>query len=174
MDGDSAVGSRVRTLVSGVRVGKFVSVGVVGAACDTAVLVVLTEGLGVLPEVGTLAGIETAILVMFLLNERWTFADQGDADRGSVFARLERSHVVRAGGVATQFLVFVLLYRVFFVPVALGDLGVWRALAAALGADGLLAGLDLWLLVSKGSGIAVGMVVNYVFESLFTWQVHLE
>ncbi|MFC7195664.1 hypothetical protein ACFQL4_15245 [Halosimplex aquaticum] len=34
--------------------------------------------------------------------------------------------------------------------------------------------LDLWLLVAKGTGVAVGMVVNYVFESLFTWQVHEE
>jgi putative flippase GtrA len=140
-------------LRSRVRFGKFVSVGVVGAVCDTTVLVVLTEVFGVLPELATLAGIETAILVMFAVNERWTFAGQGRGDARSLFRRALRSHGVRAAGSTTQFLVFVALFRGLSVTVT-------------------LQGLDVWLLVAKAGGIGVGMVVNYVFESLFTWQVH--
>lgn len=33
-----------------------------------------------------------------------------------------------------------------------------------------LAGLDVWLLVAKGGGILLGTVLNYVFETLFTWR----
>ncbi|MFT4949520.1 MAG: putative flippase GtrA [Natronomonas sp.] len=146
--------SLVDALRSRVRFGKFVSVGAVGAVCDTTVLVTLTQ-VGVLPEVATLVGIETAILVMFAVNESWTFADHGAGDGRSLLGRLARSHGVRAAGSLTQFVVFVAIFRGGSVTV-------------------LLAGLNLWLLVAKSGGIAVGMLVNYVFESLFTWQVHRE
>ena len=147
--------NRLDALRSRLRFGKFVSVGVIGAVADTTVLVILSEILGVLPEIATLAGIETAILLMFAINERWTFADQGRSDARSLGGRLVRSHGVRAAGSLTQFVVFVAVFRGFEVAV-------------------LVAGFDLWLVVAKGSGIAVGMMVNYVFESLFTWQVHVE
>lgn len=143
--------TRLSALYSRVRFGQFVSVGVVGAACDTAMLVALTR-VGVVPEVATLVGIETAILVMFAVNERWTFADQG-GDGRRVFGRLARSHGVRAAGSLTQFVVFVAVFRGVAVSVP-------------------VYGLNLWLLVAKGGGIGVGMLVNYVFESLFTWRVH--
>jgi len=163
---------RLSAIASGTRFGMFVSVGVFGAACDTVVLVVLTEVLGVLAEVATLAGIETAVLVMFLVNEYWTFADEGAADRGSFLARLKRSHVVRAAGVTTQFVVFVAVYRGLSRDILLGDVGPWVALTRAVGVGPLAPELDVWLLVAKGGGIAIGMLVNYVFESLFTWRVH--
>ena len=166
---------RIDELVSGVRFGKFVSVGVVGAVFDTAVLVTLTEGLGVVPEVATLVGIETAILVMFAINERWTFAEEGEEDRRSLLGRLKRSHVVRVVGSLTQFVVFVFVYRVLFVPLALGDLGALSAVGGVLGVSlAGLAGFDLWLLVAKGTGIGIGMLVNYVAESLFTWRVGVD
>jgi putative flippase GtrA len=60
---------------------------------------------------------------------------------------------VRAAGSTTQFLVFVAVFR-------------------GVSVTALVAGVNLWLLVAKGAGIGVGMVVNYVFESLFTWEVH--
>ncbi len=147
--------SRVGALRSRIRFGKFVSVGAVGAVCDTTVLVVLTEAFGVLPEIATLVGIETAILVMFAINERWTFAGEGRGDRRSLVGRAARSHGVRAAGSLTQFLVFVLVFRGMSVSLS-------------------LAGIDAWLVVAKGIGIGVGMVVNYVCESLFTWQVHVD
>ena len=148
-------GGRLSALNSRLRFGKFVSVGVLGAACDTAVLLFLVEAVGVLEEVAVVAGIETAIIVMFLINDNWTFAGEGDGNRRSWFGRLARSHAVRSGGSITQFLVIVVIYRLLFVSVE-------------------VAGIDVWLLVAKGCGIALGMVINYVFESLFTWQVHTD
>ena len=170
MSDGTALGDRARSLLSGARFGKFVSVGAVGAVCDTVVLVTLKQVVGAPPELAWLAGVETAIIVMFLINENWTFAGHGTDDRASFLRRLGRSHVVRAGGVTTQFVIFEGVYRLLFRDVLLGDIGLWVALTGGFGVP--LAGLDVWLLVAKGLGVGVGMVVNYVFESLFTWRVH--
>lgn len=161
-----------REILSGIRFGKFVSVGAIGAVCDTSVLLVLTEVMGVLPEIATLIGIETAILVMFLINEHWTFADERVHGRQPFLGRLKRSHIVRAGGSLTQFIVFVIVYRVFFVPLVVGDIGILTAVTGMIGiSSGGLSGIDLWLVIAKASGIGIGMLVNYVAESLFTWRV---
>jgi len=170
-DGDGTAESRLSSLASGTRFGKFASVGVVGVVCDTAVLVVLSDVVGVSANLAWLAGVETAILVMFLVNENWTFADHASGQE-SLFARLKRSHLVRVGGVTTQFAIWWTVYHPLGVDLTLGDVSVLAAAAGVVGLESLLSGLDLWLLVAKGSGVAVGMVVNYVFESLFTWQVH--
>jgi|AntRauMinimDraft_4_1070384.scaffolds.fasta_scaffold00133_42 putative flippase GtrA len=151
----AAVPARFEALVSGVRFGQFVSVGAIGAVFDVTTLVLLTELAGLSAAVANVASIETAILVMFTVNERWTFADEGDDDGRSLARRLARSHVVRAGGSTLQYVLFV---AVFY--------GVTVELAVA--------GVDLWLVAVKGGAIAVAMLVNYVFESIFTWQVHLE
>ena len=145
----------VSALRSRVRFGKFVSVGLVGAAFDTAVLVLLAEVFGVLEEIALLVGIEVAILVMFLLNDNWTFAREGRTGRRSLIHRLAKSHAVRSGGIVTQFVVFVVVYRLLDLSVVVG-------------------GFEVWLLVAKGAGIGCGMLVNYTFESLFTWRVHVD
>jgi putative flippase GtrA len=145
--------SRVDALRSRERVGKFVSVGAVGFAADLSVSTLLNEW-GVLPapELAVAVGIEVAIVVMFVLNDRWTFPEAGRDARGPILRRLARSHIVRVGGIATQLAVFALVYR--GLPV---DLSV--------------AGVDAWFVVGKTSGVAAGMIVNYVAESLFTWRI---
>jgi len=140
-----------RSLLSASRFGRFASVGVVGAAFDVTVSTALSE-LGVFPELAVFVGIEVAVVVMFLLNDNWTFARQGAAGLRAALGRLARSNLVRAGGIIVQLATFRFLFRV----VAL-DLDV--------------AGIDGWFVVSKVAGIGTGMVVNYVAESLVTWQV---
>ena len=144
-------GPRVASLLSAGRFGRFASVGVVGAAFDVTTSTLLSE-LGVYPELAVFVGIEVAVIVMFLLNDNWTFAGQGAAGLRAAFGRLLRSNLVRAGGILVQLATFRLLFRV----VAL-DLDV--------------AGIDGWFVVSKVAGIGTGMVVNYVAESLVTWRV---
>jgi len=63
-----------------------------------------------------------------------------------------RSHLVRAVGLGVGFAVLYVLTSVveFSLPVA---------------------GLELWPTVANVIGIGVGMVFNYVAESLFTWRV---
>jgi putative flippase GtrA len=149
------VPDRFDALVSGVRFGQFVSVGAIGAVFDVTTLVLLTELAGVPAAYANVASIETAILVMFAVNEHWTFADEGGGGARSLGRRLVRSHVVRAGGSTLQYVLLVAVY--YRVAVNL-----------------TVAGVDLWLVAVKGGAIAVAMLVNYVFESLFTWQVHRE
>jgi putative flippase GtrA len=145
--------SRVDALLSGARFGQFVSVGVVGALSDNVVLATLTLAFSVTELWAKAAGIETAIVVMFLVNEHWTFAGQGAAGRVPFLKRLGKSHLVRSGGVAVQLFVYWLL--VTYIEFKL-----------------LVFGTDLWFLAASPIAIGVAMSVNYVFESLFTWEVH--
>jgi len=149
------VPDRFESLVSGVRFGQFVSVGVVGAISDNTVLAVLGLVFGVSDMWAKAAGVETAILVMFLVNEHWTFAGQGDTGRRSFAKRLGKSHLVRSGGVAVQLAVYWLLTQ-------------WLAVEL------VVAGTDLWFIAASPLAIGVAMLVNYVAESIFTWQVHAD
>jgi putative flippase GtrA len=143
--------SVVDSLLSGKRFGKFASVGVVGAVFDVTTATVLRE-LGVFPELAVFVGIEVAIVVMFLLNDNWTFAEQGAAGVGAAVRRLLRSNLVRAGGIIVQLATFRFFYRVVAFELTVLD-------------------IDGWFVVSKVAGIGTGMVVNYVAESLVTWRV---
>jgi len=139
-------------LLSGARLGRFVSVGIVGAGVDTATTLVLKEGLSVLPELAKLVGAECAIVVMFLINENWTFDEQGAAGTRAFFRRLLTSNVVRSGGLAVQLVVYAFVRRLD-VSIVVSDVELWSVLP---------------ILVAIGSAV----VVNYVAESLFTWRVH--
>jgi putative flippase GtrA len=143
---------RFDALRSRARFGQFVSVGVVGAVVDNTTLAVLRLGAGVPELLAKAAGVEAAILVMFLVNERWTFAGEGRPGVGPFLRRLLTSHGVRAGGVTVQLVVY------------------W-ALTQRLDVTLVVAGTDLWFLAASPVAIAVAMLVNYVAESLFTWRV---
>ena len=140
-------------LLHGVRFGKFVSVGAIGAAFDITTLIVLTELVELHWAIANAISIEVAILVMFTVNENWTFAGEADEERDSLPRRLLRSHMVRAVGSSFQYLLFATV--LFLVTVDLSLLGI-----------------DLWVVLVKGGSIGIAMLVNYVFESLFTWRVH--
>jgi putative flippase GtrA len=147
------VPERFEALVSGVRFGQFVSVGIVGAISDNTVLAVLGLVFGVSELWAKAAGIETAILVMFLVNERWTFSAAGEAGFRPFLERLGKSHLVRTGGVTVQ-------------------LAVYWLLTQRLAVELVVAGRDLWFIAASPIAIAAALSVNYVFESLFTWEVH--
>lgn len=150
---DSGSSDRMDALKSPERLWQFISVGAVGVVFDLSMLLFLTQVVGVLEEIAVIAGIETAIIVMFFINDRWTFANYGDIGWWSILRRLGRSHAVRAAGFTTQFIVFVIVFRGFSTEL-------------------LVLSFDIWLLVAKGAGIATGFTVNYVFETLYTWRAH--
>lgn len=142
---------RLGDLASGIRFGQFASVGVLGAICDNGVLLTLTA-LGVVPVAAKLIGAETAIVVMFAVNERWTFATEGRPGLRALGRRFLTSNIVRAGGVLVATAVFALLVRFVSVSIPVG-------------------GTDLWYLGANLIGIGVGAIVNYIAEGLFTWRV---
>jgi putative flippase GtrA len=152
-DREEFLRTRAESLLSGVRFGKFLSVGVVGAISDNTVLAVLGLGFGVPELLAKAAGIETAILVMFLVNEHWTFAGQGQSGLVPFGRRLAKSHLVRAGGSSVQFAIYWGLTQRLDVTIVVYE-------------------TDLWFLLASPIAIGFAMVINYVFESLFTWQVH--
>ena len=141
----------IRALVSGVRFGKFASVGAVGAVFDLTTSSLLTVLLEVAPEIAKLVGAEVAIVVMFGINDRWTFAEHGREGPWPKLRRLATSNLVRSGGLAVQ----VLVVR------GLGGLDV----------DLAVSGVDVWTLLTFPAAIAASMMVNYVAESLFTLKV---
>jgi putative flippase GtrA len=149
----SGLYTRFETLATTVRFGQFVSIGVLGAVCENIVLLSLVEMLAATPELAKLVGAEVSIIVMFVANERWTFATEGKTGTLWLGRRFLTSNLVRAGGVVVGTVVFSALIR--WVEVSL-----------------LFAGIDFWLLAANAIGIGVGLVVNYVAESLFTWRVH--
>ena len=148
---------RLRALVAAERIGQFVSVGVAGAGLETIIVALLTSGivagLTAPPLAGKAVGAEASITLMFLLNDRWTFADEGDSGVGSLLRRYAKSHAVRLGGLSVAFGVLYLLTS-------------WTDVRL------VIEGADLWPTVANIIGIGVGMTLNYVAESLITWRVH--
>lgn len=134
---------QVRDLWSGMRFGRFFTVGALGAALDMTALAVLVESTGLDPLLGKVVAAETAIIVMFVVNERWTFTGFGRSAPTFVARRLLKSNLVRAGGATTALTTLYLLHSV----------------------------LGFWYLVSNAAGIGLGFFINYVFESLYTWRV---
>ena len=141
----------VAALTSGVRFGKFVSVGAVGAVFDVTTTTALIVGFGVLGEYAKLVGAEVAIVVMFAINERWTFSELGTPGAVPTATRFLRSNLVRSGGLAVQFLIVRGLRQL--------DLSV------------VLFGFDLWQLIPIPIAIGASVLLNYVAESLLTWRV---
>lgn len=131
-------------LFSAVRMVQFLAVGGFGAICDMGVLALAHDLGGVDLWLAKLLSAETAIVVMFVINENWTFADEGLPSVRALARRFATSNVVRIGGV-----------------------GVSTAVLLALTGYA-----DVWYLAANAVGILVGFVVNYVMESLLTWRVH--
>lgn len=141
----------VNALCSRIRFGKFVSVGALGAVFDITTTSVLIIMFDLLDEYAKLFGAEIAIIVMFAVNERWTFADIGAPGIIPTINRFLRSNLVRSGGLTVQFLIVRTL----------------RQLEITI----IIAGFDIWQLIPIPIAIAGSLGLNYIAESLLTWRV---
>lgn len=141
-------------LATGRRLGKFASVGLVGATVDLSISTTLTLAGVLSPVVAKLIGAEAAIVAMFLINDRWTFPAYGSNGLRAKLYRLLRSNLVRSGGLAVQLLVVFVLTRQDVVVTVAGT-NVWDALTMPI-------------------AIGSAFLINYVAESLFTWRVASE
>lgn len=134
------------------RLGKFISVGAVGAVIDLSISTSLLLRTDLPPELIKLIGAEAAIIVMFVLNDRWTFRQSETRGLRHAIRRLIKSNLVRSGGLAVQVTVVFVLIR---LPVSFD-----------------VAGTDLWPIMTMPIAIACGFLVNYTGETLFTWRVN--
>ncbi|WP_049895341.1 GtrA family protein [Halopiger xanaduensis] len=135
---------RLRALLSTARFSLFAGVGLVGATVDLLVLFLLVELTPFGPTPAKVVSWELSIVVIFVINEWWTFANYGRMGPRAIGKRFLRSNAVRFAGFLVTLGVLVGLVRWF---------GVWYLAANAI-------------------GLAVGFFVNYTCESLYTWRVH--
>jgi putative flippase GtrA len=150
-----ALQDRLRALATAERIGQFVSVGVAGATLETVIVALLTSGVLATtapPLAAKAVGAEASITLMFLLNDRWTFADEGEGGVVSLLRRYGKSHLVRLGGLSVAFVTLYVLTSLTGLSLVVRDADLWPAAANAI-------------------AIGVGMTLNYVAESLVTWRV---
>lgn len=136
------VTNALKSLLSPIRFTQFLSVGIVGLLVDNASLVVLVQSTDLAPHFAAFPSKELSIMVMFLLNERWTFAKTKNSD-SRLTVRFLKSNLVRSVGAAVGIAVLYVLTQ--FV--------------------------GIWYVAANIAGIGVGFVFNYVLESLFTWEI---
>ncbi|WP_226010813.1 GtrA family protein [Halomicrobium salinisoli] len=146
------IDSRVEGLLHRTRISQFVSVGIVGATIETTIVAILTTALGTSPLAAKAIGAEVSVTTMFVINDSWTFSDKGDKGQYAFIRRWGKSHLVRAVGLGVAFTVLYILTSTIQYSI-------------------LVVGFDIWPTVANGVGIGIGMIVNYVAESLFTWNV---
>lgn len=141
-----AVRMRIRALRSTARFSQFVGVGTLGATVDNVVLFLLVQRTGLGLAGAKLIAWELGIVVIFAVNEQWTFSSHGEDGVRPLARRFARSNAVRFGGLLVTLAVLTLLTERF----------------------------DVWFMAANVIGIGVGFFVNYTCESLYTWQVHQE
>ncbi len=116
----------------------FAMVGVAGFLTDTAVLYVMTLGLGLNPFTSRFVSFPAAVAVTWVLNRRWTFKDAAAAGTGLRQAAVYFG--VQCAGFAANFLVYSAVLICFDVP------RPWLVIPLAFGA---VTGLCLTFVGSK-------------------------
>ncbi|NHN42159.1 GtrA family protein [Halorubellus sp. JP-L1] len=135
-----------RSLLEPTRFAQFLSIGVIGAIVDNSVLVLLVEAAALAPTVAAFGAKESSILLMFALNERWTFEAQSGGGYKRRLWRLVKSNAVRVAGASIGIATLYVLHVRF----------------------------GIWYLAANVLGIGVGFLFNYTLEALVTWSVHTE
>lgn len=113
---------------------------------DMGILTFFVELGDITPTIAKIGSAEVAIIIMFVLNEYWTFNGTGEESTKSLLHRFARSNIVRWGGAGVALVILHILTTTFAV----------------------------WYLLANAIGIGVGVIFNYVFESLITWKVQTE
>ena len=142
----------LKSLASPSRITQFISVGVVGALLETIIVLSLTNYGSTTPLVAKAIGAETSISFMFIINDNYTFSEVGMDSIPETVRRWMKSHLVRAGGLTVAFLILWLLTARTSIQLVIG-------------------GANLWPTTANLIGIGVGLSLNYIAESLFTWRV---
>lgn len=145
----------IEMLLHRARIGKFISVGAVGATIETVLVAILTTSTTIGPLIAKVIGAETSISTMFVINDHWTFADNGKKGLFAGVRRWIRSHLVRVLGLSIAFLVLYILTEFNNISLMIYD-------------------LDFWPTIANIIGIGVAMTINYIAESVFTWNIGYE
>lgn len=145
------------------RFVKFCVVGLSGMVVNMFVLLVLADMLGMHTNIAAAISIEISIVTNFLLNDRWTFADQVEGARG-FWTRLLRFHLVSAVGATLQWSVFVIGNYL------LADIILGASPASLVEAVTRPPQLGPWKYLSQFVGIGLAAVWNFFANLLWTWR----
>lgn len=106
----------IKQLLHFERISKFTFIGFIGLLIDNGVILLLEQNTEIMIEIAKLISAESAIIFMFLANEKWTFS----SSRG-LFRRFMKSNLVRSGGVLVALIVLKILYDMFGTPVVIAN-----------------------------------------------------
>lgn len=129
------------------RLEEFIKFGIVGGSgvvVNMGLLYILTRFFSVRLEIASAIAIEVSILSNFFLNNLWTFKKRNT--HVPFWSRLLRYHLVTGLAGVVNYLVLLLLVKTF----------------------------GLHDMLSNLIGIAIGTVINYSLNSLWTWRVRSE
>lgn len=129
------------------RLEEFIKFGIVGGSgviVNMGLLYILTRFFSVRLEIASAIAIEVSILSNFFLNNLWTFKKRNT--HVPFWSRLLRYHLVTGLAGIVNYLVLLLLVKTF----------------------------GLHDMLSNLIGIAIGTVINYSLNSLWTWRVRSE
>ncbi len=119
---------------------KFCIVGSMGVLVNLGGYVLLTRTLGIPLEISAPIAIEISIISNFFLNNAWTFKERHTD--ASLMQRLIRFHLVSSIAAVANYAFFLGLVKVFL----------------------------LWDIFANLIGIAMGTLINYFMNSLWTWK----
>nr|QNO54299.1 hypothetical protein FGBIHFOD_00039 [Methanosarcinales archaeon ANME-1 ERB7] len=125
------------------RLIKFSIVGAIGAGINMGFLWVLTDFAGLFYLFSCMVAIEIAIIMQFMMNDRWTFKDRKTTHVGQFIKRILKSNLWRSGGSTV-------------------NIGILYFLTEYMG---------VYYLLSNIFGIICAFLLNYIFESRFTWHI---
>jgi dolichol-phosphate mannosyltransferase len=126
-----------------IRLIRFSIVGVIGAGINTGLLWLFTDLAGIYYLLSSAIAIEIAILIQFLLNDRWTFKEKKTKGVKQFIVRILKSNLWRSGGLVV-------------------NIGVLYLLTEYAG---------IYYLTSNIFGIFCAFLWNYLFESRLTWGI---
>jgi dolichol-phosphate mannosyltransferase len=138
------MGRRWKVNIKSKRLEELIKFGIVGGSgvlVNMGLLFVLTRYLSVRLEIASVIAIETSILSNFFLNNLWTFSKRDT--HVPFWVRLFRYHLVTGLAGIVNYLVLLLLVKT----------------------------LGLHDMLSNLIGIAIGTIINYSLNSLWTWRV---
>ena len=124
-----------------VRLIKFSIVGTLGAGINTVFLWILTSFGGLFYLFSSAISIEIAIIIQFLINDRWTFRERKTKHLRQFLKRILKSNLWRSGGLVV-------------------NVGILYLLTEYAG---------LYYLISNIFGIICAFMLNYTLESRLTW-----
>jgi len=123
------------------RLRRFTVVGGVAAAIQITLLAALVEVVGIQYLVAAAVAIEITIVLQFVANNAWTFAESSHVTAVTFLRGLAKTNLVRGSAIPIQLAVLYGLVSYGAVP----------------------------YLVANGVGIAVSGVYRYWFDSRWTW-----